>query len=74
MQPENTGGEIPNYIGIMSMGKLTYCASCSSVFWVMCFLCPGDFGDFFFFIWEGGGICFMGSFKGCLNSLKNRKK
>lgn len=55
MQPENTGGEIPNYIGIMSMGKLTYCASCSSVFWVMCFLWPGDFGDFFFFLFGAVG-------------------
>lgn len=25
------------------MGKLTYYGSCSSVFWVMCFLWPGDF-------------------------------
>lgn len=72
MQPENTGGEIPLYIRILSMGKLTYYGSCSSVFWVMCFLWPGNI-----FLWwrgGGGGICFMGCFKGYLNSLENRKK
>lgn len=33
---------------------------------------PGNF-----FLWQGGGgggICFMGCFKGYLNSLENRKK
>lgn len=43
MQPENTGGEIPPCIRIMSMGKLTYYGSWSSGFWIMGFLWSGDF-------------------------------
>lgn len=71
MQPGNTGGEIPPYVRIMSMGKLTYYRSCSSVLWVVCFLWPGDS---FLGREEGRGICFMGCFKGYLNSPENRKK